>query len=207
MWSFQGISKGESGLFLTPVLTLWGDDHWPSRMEAGYCTFGFGAIIRHDLCTQEKQPSCLTKLLCGFNYEKIRRYNNSPPHVTARWPLQQIPLLLQCAITIYIIYYFGRLYFDQLDYFELGYSIHRVCWKIGKTRRKKLSLAFDDCLIRLWAFFSCCIAVLQEGLYYLKTASFSKKETDFENDKQMWYRTTEQLESSHFYQGWVGIQL
>ena len=35
-----------------------------------------------------------TKLLGGLNYEKIRRYNNPPPYVTARWPPQQIHLVV-----------------------------------------------------------------------------------------------------------------
>ena len=30
---------------------------------------------------------------CGDSYKKIRRYNNSPPYVMARWPPQQIPPL------------------------------------------------------------------------------------------------------------------
>ena len=44
--------KGESGLFLTPVLTLWGRrPYCPSRIEASYCTFGSGAIIWRDVRT------------------------------------------------------------------------------------------------------------------------------------------------------------
>ena len=43
---------GESHLFLTPVLTLWGSGHIDRHfMEASYCTFGFGSIIRRDLRT------------------------------------------------------------------------------------------------------------------------------------------------------------
>ena len=45
----------------------------------------------HDLSPRGKGNSCLTKFLGRLNYEKIWRYNNSPPHLTARWPLQQIP--------------------------------------------------------------------------------------------------------------------
>ena len=37
-----------------------------------------------------KGNSHLRKLLNGFYYEKIRRYNNSSSYVTARWPPQQI---------------------------------------------------------------------------------------------------------------------
>ena len=35
----------------------------------------------------------LTKLLGRGNYEKVWRYKNSPPYVTARWSPQQIPPL------------------------------------------------------------------------------------------------------------------
>ena len=86
-----------------------------SSMEVSYCTFGFGAIIRHNLCTlsllhdspiyvrdlspRGKGNSCLMKLFGWLSYQKIRRYNNSPPYVTARWPPQQIPPLdfLECS--------------------------------------------------------------------------------------------------------------
>ena len=40
----------------------------------------------HDLSPRGKGNSCL---LGGLSYEKIRRYNNSPPYVTARWQQQQ----------------------------------------------------------------------------------------------------------------------
>ena len=85
----------------------------PSCMEVSYCTFAFGAIIRRDLRTlslpcdslrdnqyvcmiwvhTEKATHALTKLFGGLSYKKIRRYNNTPPYVTARWPTQQIPPL------------------------------------------------------------------------------------------------------------------
>ena len=35
-----------------------------------------------------KGNSRLTKLLGGLSYENNRKYNNSPPYVTARWPPQ-----------------------------------------------------------------------------------------------------------------------
>ena len=47
----------------------------------------------HDLSLCWKGNSSLTKLLGGFRYEKIWRYNNSPPCVAARWLPQQIPPL------------------------------------------------------------------------------------------------------------------
>ena len=77
-----------------------------SHMEASSCTFGFGVIIRHDLRTLalphdsqrdlsscRKGNSCLTNHLASLATQKIRRYNNSPSYVTARWPPQQIPSL------------------------------------------------------------------------------------------------------------------
>ena len=104
---------GESGLFLTPVLTLWGDGHidqqvwrWvivppdlvrsfgmictQYRYRVIHCTI---TLCLRDLSPREKGNSRLTKLLDGLSYEKIQRYNNSPPYVTARWPPQQIPPL------------------------------------------------------------------------------------------------------------------
>ena len=81
----------------------------PSRMEASYCIFGFGANIRRNLRTlslQRDSPHnnhyvCVisprrkgnSRLLGGLSYEKILRYANSPPCVTARWQPQQIPSL------------------------------------------------------------------------------------------------------------------
>ena len=47
-------------------------------------------ICAHDFNPHGKGNSHLTKLLGGLSYEKIRRYNNSLPYVTARWPPQQI---------------------------------------------------------------------------------------------------------------------
>ena len=40
-----------------------------------------------------KATHAKTKLFGGLSYEQIRRYNNSPPYVTARWLPQQIPPL------------------------------------------------------------------------------------------------------------------
>ena len=50
-------------------------------------------ISVRDLSQRGRGNSRVTKLLGGLSYEKIRRYNNSPPYVTARWPPQQIPPL------------------------------------------------------------------------------------------------------------------
>ena len=102
------------GLFLTPVLTLWGGGHidryvwrWvivPSDLAqsfiAIYTYYHYHMIHRAItfMCawfksTRERQSSRLTKLLGGLNYEKIQRYNNSPPYMMARWLPQQIPPL------------------------------------------------------------------------------------------------------------------
>ena len=80
----------------------------PSRMDVSLCTFGFSAICAHyRYCvihraitnlrawfesTLERQLT-LNEIFGGLSDEKIRRYNNSPPYVTARWPPQQIPPL------------------------------------------------------------------------------------------------------------------
>ena len=42
-----------------------------------------------DLSPRGKGNSQLTKLFGGLSYEKIWRYNNSPPYVMARWQPQQ----------------------------------------------------------------------------------------------------------------------
>ena len=108
----QGILKGELGLFLTPVLMLCGGGLLTITMEVSHCTFGFGAIIRHDLRTlsllrdspcdnymrvgfksmQERQLT-LNEIAWWLNCKKIQRYNNSPPYMTSRWLPQQIPPL------------------------------------------------------------------------------------------------------------------
>ena len=75
---------------------------WQSRMEATYCTFGFGISAHHRFPTNHlaitimgawcslhrKGNSCL---LGGLSCKNIWRYNNSAPYVTPRWLLQQIP--------------------------------------------------------------------------------------------------------------------
>ena len=45
--------KGESGLFLTPVLMQWGGSHIDCHVwrRVNYCTFGFDEIIQCDLRT------------------------------------------------------------------------------------------------------------------------------------------------------------
>ena len=47
----------------------------------------------HDSSSLGKGIKCLMKLLGGFSYEKILRYNNLPLYATARWLPQQIPPL------------------------------------------------------------------------------------------------------------------
>ena len=79
-----------------------------SRMEVSYCILGFGAICAHNRYhvihraitnMREQFDSCrkgnsrYNKIIWRAWLQKIRRYNNSPPYVTARWPPQQIPPL------------------------------------------------------------------------------------------------------------------
>ena len=105
--------KAGIGSLFDPCVNARRWPYWLSRMEASYCTFGFGAIIRRDLrtlslprdslgdnlyaCVIEvhaiKATHAKTKLFGRLNYEKIQRYNNSPPYVMARWLPQQIPPL------------------------------------------------------------------------------------------------------------------
>ena len=90
--SYQGIQKGERGLFLTPVIMLWGRGHFDSHVtwRLNYWTSRFG----------------------GLEYEKIQRYNNSPPYVMARWPPQRVPpLKVPCFLPIGMLYWFVRLRF------------------------------------------------------------------------------------------------
>ena len=53
--------------------------------------------MRLPICVRALSPRCKcnaeTKLFGRLSYEKIRRYNNFPPYVMARWPPQQIPPL------------------------------------------------------------------------------------------------------------------
>ena len=101
--SSRNLKGGIGSLFDPCVNAMRRQPCWPSRMEVSYCTFGFGANILRDLRTlslphdsphylspPRKGNSCLRD---GLRYEKIRRYNNSAPCVTARWPPQQIPPL------------------------------------------------------------------------------------------------------------------
>ena len=110
LWLPKNFKGGIRSLFDPCVNTMGQRPYCSSRMEMSYCTFGFSVIIQCNLCTlslprdsprniqydlsyRGKGKSCLTKLFGGLSYEKIRRYSNSPPYVTARWPPQQIPPL------------------------------------------------------------------------------------------------------------------
>ena len=116
--------KGGIGSLFDPCVNAMGRrPYCSSRMEVGYCTFGFGAIIRRDLRTlslphvspRDNQYACaiwvhtgkathaITTLFGGLSYEKIWRYNNSPPYVTARWPPQQIPPLNFLGLKVKLI--------------------------------------------------------------------------------------------------------
>ena len=101
--------RGIRSLFDPCVNAMGRRPYCPSHMEVSYCTFGFGAIIRcnlhtlplshdsriciGDLSPRRKGSSHLTKLFGGLSYEKILRYNNSPPYMMARWLPQKIPPL------------------------------------------------------------------------------------------------------------------
>ena len=95
-----------------PVLMLWGGSHitchiWRCVIVPSDLVLSFGAIcvhyryrVIHRTITNmlfesmlERQPA-LNKIIWRAykcSYKKIRRYNNSPPYVTARWLPQQIP--------------------------------------------------------------------------------------------------------------------
>ena len=50
-YSVYNARNSKRGHFLTHVNAMEWRPYWPSHMEASYCTFGFGAIIGHDLRT------------------------------------------------------------------------------------------------------------------------------------------------------------
>ena len=69
---YQGIWKGESGLFLTPVLTLWGGGHIDHHVWRGAIVpSGFGAIIQCDLRTYS--------LLCDSLYACVIHVHAEKP--------------------------------------------------------------------------------------------------------------------------------
>ena len=72
------------------------------------------------------------KLFGRLSYEKIQRYNNSPPYVTARWPLQQIPPFNFLAITLLFSYWY--------EIFNLGLNyagIYRLAGVKSKVEHLK----------------------------------------------------------------------
>ena len=99
--------KGEIRFLFWPcVNTMSWRPYCLSRMEVIYCTFGFGAIIRRDLRTlflpcdspRDNLYACviwgnsrLTKLFGGLSYEKVWKYNKSPPYVMARCRHNRFP--------------------------------------------------------------------------------------------------------------------
>ena len=117
VWNVQSISVDKSrnikrGIrsFFDPCVNAMGQrPYCLSRIEANYCTFGFGVIIRRDLRTlslqhdssrnnlfasspHRKGNSRLTKFFGGLSYEKVRRYNNSPPYMQQDGRLNKCPL-------------------------------------------------------------------------------------------------------------------
>ena len=89
---------------------LWGSGHidchlrrWvivSSSLARLHSVWSAHIIVPHD-SPRDNHYACMfsprgignSRLLGGLSYEKIRRYNNSHPYVTARWPPQQIPPL------------------------------------------------------------------------------------------------------------------
>ena len=98
----RNLKWGIGSLFDSCVNAMGRWSYCPSCMEVSYCTFRFGAIIRPDLRTLSlpcdsprdnlyacmiwihagKATNAYWNYLPGFSYEKIRRYNNSPPYLT-----------------------------------------------------------------------------------------------------------------------------
>ena len=82
VWSWVIVSSDLAQSFGTICAhyhTVWFTMWWP--------------ICVCDLSPRRKANSRLTKLFGGLSYEKIQRFNNLPPYVTARWSPQQIPPL------------------------------------------------------------------------------------------------------------------
>ena len=103
----KNFKEGIGSFFDHRVNALGRWPYWPSRMEVSYCTFELGAFIRRNLrilslprdsparwpiCVRDLSPrwkgnSRLTIFFfSGLTTKKMRKNNNSPPYVTARWP-------------------------------------------------------------------------------------------------------------------------
>ena len=76
-------------VFYILYLQIWRDLHTLSLLRDSTCNNQFACMIG----VHTRKATWLTKLFGGLSDEKIRRYNNSPPYVLARWPPQQISLL------------------------------------------------------------------------------------------------------------------
>ena len=103
-FGFLFTPRNFKGFFFWPAMHF---DHqvwrWvivPSELVRSFgaiCTHCCYLLIHHVICVRDLSPhrkgnSRLKKLLGELNHKKIRRYNNSPPYVMARWLPQQIPL-------------------------------------------------------------------------------------------------------------------
>ena len=77
----------------------------------------------------------LTKLFGGLSYEKIRRYNNSPPYVMARWLPQQIPPLnfLELHSKILMTYHLISNVTEWL--LQVGVTMQLLCRNAGSTAK------------------------------------------------------------------------
>ena len=105
--------KGGIGSLFDPCVNAMGRGHidrhlWRRVIVPSYLAPSFGVICAHYcyrvihraityiICVHDLRPlgkdnSPSTNFFGGLNYKKIRRYNNSPPYVTAKWWPQQIP--------------------------------------------------------------------------------------------------------------------
>ena len=105
---FPRNSKGDHASFRPCVKAMGRQPYWRSHMDASYFSSGFDTICTRYCCCvfyhaitlmpawfwvhARKATLALWNCLVGLSYEKIRRYNNSPPYVMARWLPQQILL-------------------------------------------------------------------------------------------------------------------
>ena len=75
-------------------MVTYGGELWYHRIWCENCAI----TCMCDLSPCEKGNTRIVKLLGGLNDEKIRRYNNSPPYVRARWMRRPIPLLISLML-------------------------------------------------------------------------------------------------------------
>ena len=109
----QGILKRVIRSFFCPCVNAMGwQPYWQSHMEVSFCTSdlpqSFSVIcayyryrviyhmityMRVWLKSEQERQLTHNEIAWRVWLRKIRRYNNSPPYVMAKWPPQQIPPL------------------------------------------------------------------------------------------------------------------